>query len=69
MLKYGKIDVSYFVKLLCESSDLCYACQLRVLEYGFKLRLESSINHLKHCLARTLRKIKYSATCLVLYFL
>ena len=24
MLKYGKIDVSYFVKL-CESSDLCYA--------------------------------------------
>jgi len=26
MLKHGKIDVSYFVKLLCESSDLCYAC-------------------------------------------
>jgi len=24
--KYGEIDVSYFVKLLCESSDLSYAC-------------------------------------------
>ena len=22
----AKIDVSYFVKLLCESGDLCYAC-------------------------------------------
>ena len=24
--KYGEIDVNYFVKLLCESNDLCYAC-------------------------------------------
>jgi len=53
MLKYGEIDVSYFVKFLCESSDLCYA---RVLEYGCKLRLESSINHLKHRFARAIRK-------------
>jgi len=26
MPKYEAIDVSYFVKLLCESSDLCYVC-------------------------------------------
>ena len=61
MLKYGEIDVSYLVKLLCESSDLCYTCLLRVLEYGCKLRLESSINLLKHHLARFMRKIKYKA--------
>ena len=29
--------------------------------YGEATRVESSINHLKHCLARTILKIKYEA--------
>ena len=40
MPKYGKIGVSYFVKLLCVSSDLCYACYSWVSGYDYKLRLE-----------------------------
>ena len=36
--------------------------------YGEATRLESSINHLKHSLARAIRKIKYEAARLVLYF-
>ena len=43
MLKCGKIDVSYFVELLCESSDFVLRFLIKSLEFGCKLRLESSI--------------------------
>ena len=36
--------------------------------HGEATRLESSINHLKHSLARAISKIKYSVARLVLYF-
>ena len=64
MLKYGEIGVSYFVKLLCESSDLLLMSFRVWLQVKTK-KVHKSFKALP-CLCYT--KIKYSAAHLTLYF-
>ena len=47
---YGEIHISNLVLCIKATNNLYNACQIWVAVYGYKLLLESSLNHLKHCL-------------------